>query len=108
MPSQSARERAALSRLRQMLNTPGLLRASCVKMKHACGKNYCRCAKGRHRWHISWYVSQSKSGKPRMKSVPREQLDEIRGWVARYQEARRLLAVVGDQYWDRIGKRRKK
>ena len=106
--AQSAKERAALSRLRQILNEPGLLRASCVKMKHACGKSSCRCAKGQRRWHISWYVSQSNKGKPRMKSVPKEKLEQIRGGVARYQEARQLLAVVGDQYWDRVGKQTKK
>jgi hypothetical protein len=42
-----------------------------------------------------------------MKCVPHEQLDEVRRWVSRYQEARELLAIVGDAYWDRIGKSRK-
>ena len=43
-----------------------------------------------------------------MKSVPREQLEQVRAWVARYQEARKLLAIVGDAPWDRIGKPRKR
>jgi len=42
-----------------------------------------------------------------MKCVPQEQLDQVRRWVARYQQARTLLAIVGDEYWDRIGKPRK-
>lgn len=104
---QSAKERNALSRLRQILNEPGLLRASWIKMKHPCGKSYCRCAKAKRYWHISWYVGQSKNGKQRMKCVPGEQLEEVRRWVAHYQEARRLFAMVGDEYWNRIGKNRR-
>lgn len=108
MPTISAGERMALSRLRQVIHGPGeLLRASWVKMKHPCGKSYCCCSKAKRHWHLSWYVSQSKNGKQRMKCVPREQLEEVRRWVSRYQEARELLAIVGDAYWDRIGKSRK-
>jgi len=103
---QSAEERAALSRLRQILGEPGLLRASWVKMKHPCGRSSCRCARAKRHWHLSWYVSQSKNGKPRMKCVPQEQLEEVRRWVSRYQEARLLLATIGDVYWNRIGQDR--
>jgi hypothetical protein len=100
---QSAQERTALSRLRQILGEPGLLRASWVKMKHPCGRPSCRCAKAKRHWHLSWYVSQSQKGRPRMKCVPQEQLEEVRRWVSRYQEARSLLARIGDLYWSRIG-----
>ena len=105
MPTTSMREHMALSKLRQIINGPGeLLRASWVKMQHPCGKSSCRCAKAKRHWHLSWYVSQSKNGKQRMKCVPREQLDEVRRWVSRYQAARELIAIVGDTYWDRVGK----
>jgi len=103
---QSPRERAALSRLRQILNEPGLLRASWVKMKHPCGKSSCCCRFGKEDWHLSWYISQSKKGKPRMKSVHRDQLKEVRQWVDRYHEAKKLLGVVGDAYWELVGKDR--
>jgi len=102
--SQSAKERAALSRLRQILNEPGLLRANFVKMRRPCGTQSCRCARGKRYWHVSWYVNQSKGGKLRMKCVPKEQLEQIQIWVARYQEARKLLAVAGDERWGWIGK----
>jgi hypothetical protein len=39
-----------------------------------------------------------------MKAVPAEQLEEVRHWVARYQEARELLQRIGDFYWDKVGK----
>lgn len=108
MTTTLTRERIALSKLRQIIHGPGeLLRASWVKMQHPCGKSYCRCSKAKRHWHLSWYVSQSSNGKQRMKCVPKEQLEEVRRWVSRYQEARELLATVGDVYWDRIGKSRK-
>lgn len=108
MPTTSTRERMALSKLRQIIHGPGeLLRASWVKMQHPCGKSYCRCSRAKRHWHLSWYVSQSKNGKQRMKCVPRDQVEEVRRWVSRYQEARELLAIVGDAHWDRIGKSRK-
>jgi hypothetical protein len=96
------RERAALSRLRQILNEPVLLRANCVKRKHPCGRDSCHCSSSRQHWHLSWYVSQSRKGKLRTKYVPPERVAEVRRWVACYQQARRLLMTVGDAFWDRI------
>jgi hypothetical protein len=101
--AQSARERAALSRLRQILNDAGaVLRANCVLRKHRCGKAACRCKSSRRYRHQSWYVSQSHNGKLRAKYISSERIDEIRDWVARYQEARQLLMVVGDAAWERL------
>lgn len=99
-------ERHALSRLRQLLQESGLLRASWVEMTHTCGKSYCRCAKAKRYWHQSSYVRQTSQGKPRMKSVPRAQREQVQRWVARYHEARTLLATIGDLYWERVGRTR--
>lgn len=103
-PAKTAKERAARSRLRQLLNESGLLRANLVLMKRPCGAASCRCARGKRYWHASWYISQSKDGKIRMKCVPREQLENARVWITGYRQARELLGVVGDEHWDRIGK----
>jgi hypothetical protein len=101
----TTRERAALSRLRQILNDSGFfLHATWVKMKHPCGRDSCRCGSNRRYWHLSWYVSQSRKGKPRMKSVHRKQLQQVRRWVDRYHEVKRLLTVIGDASWDRLGR----
>ena len=99
---QPERERRALSRLRQLLNAPGLLRASIIRMNKRCGKPYCWCAKAKRHWHLSWCVGQSKRGSPRMKHVPEELLPEVRLWVRRYQEARELLDEVSDENWSKI------
>mgnify|MGYP001558184189 CR=1 FL=1 len=93
-----------------MLNTPGLLRASIIRTKKRCGKPYCRCAKAKKHWHLSWYIGQSQGGHPRMKHIPPELLAEIQLWVERYQEAKKLLNAVSNENWNKIirstGKRR--
>lgn len=102
----SAKERSLLSRLRQIMSPahPALLRGSLVQMNHPCGKSYCRCAKDKAYWHLSWYVRQSVEGKARMKSIPKDQLSDVRLWVKNYQEARDLLMALGTLPWNRIGK----
>lgn len=106
----SLKGRSDISGLRQILcgRNPELLRANWIKMKHTCGRSYCRCAKAKRYWHISWYVSQSKNGKSRMKSVPEEQRKRVAEWIHQYQQARRLLQRVGDLYWDRVGSEKKR
>lgn len=104
----TAKERAARSRLRQILNQSGLLRANLVLMKRPCGGTACRCARGKRYWHASWYISQSRDGKIRMKIIPRDQLETVRAWAMDYHEARKLLGVIGDERWDRIGKAKKR
>ena len=64
----SAEERKVVSRIRWLINQPGLLRANLVRMKRKCGNKNCRCTKGK--LHESWYLYQSKDGKPRMLYVP--------------------------------------
>lgn len=106
--TQSAKELAARARLRQIFNgSEGLLRANLVPMRRYCGTATCRCARGKRHWHVSWYASQSQKGKVRMKSIPPHQLEGTRTWAEHYQEARHLLAVVGDEYWKQIGRKEK-
>lgn len=100
--AQSGKERHALSRLRQILNAPGILRASIIQMKKRCGKPYCRCAKAKRHWHLSWYMGQSQRGRPRMKYIPPELLPEVQLWVERYQEARKILDDVSNENWNKI------
>ena len=96
------RERQALSRLRQILAEPGLLRASIIRMNKRCGKPHCWCAKAKRHWHLSWCVGQSQEGKPRMKHIPAELLPEVKLWVGRYQEARKMLDEVSNENWKKI------
>lgn len=106
--SQSPKERAALSRLRQILNEPGIIRGGLVRMKNTCGKPSCRCAGNKRYRHLSWYISQSRNGRQRMKCVPKGSLEEVGAWLNRYKETRLLLEQVSDEYWRRLGWKRKR
>ena len=106
--SQSPKERAALSRLRQILNEPGIIGGSLVRMKNTCGKPTCRCPGNKRHRHISWYISQSRDGRQRMKCIPKGSLEEVGTWINRYQETRRLLEQVSDEYWRQLGWKKKR
>ncbi len=104
----SVKYKRAKSRLRQMLNSDEeMLRASWIRMAHPCGKSGCRCAKGKKYHHVNWYLSQSKDGKSRMKSVPREYVKAMKVKTDAYREARGLLAIIGDEYWNAFSNKQK-
>ena len=99
----SVEERRIISRIHWLINQPGLLRASLVRMKRKCGNKNCCCVKGK--LHESWYLYQSKNGKPRMLYVPGEWERDVIKWVERNKETRKLLDELSQIYWDKIGKR---
>ena len=101
----SERERQAISHLHQLLNEPGLLRASFVRMKRSCGRDYCRCMRSKAHRHESTYVVQRHQGKPRMKHLGSDQRASARQWIERYRRIRKLLDTVSDLYWQELKKR---
>lgn len=104
----SARFKRATSRLRQIINSGDeMLRAGWIRMTHPCGKGGCKCARDKKHWHTNWYISQSKDGKHRMKSVPREYVKAMKAKTETYKEARELLATIGDEYWHEFSKKQK-
>ncbi len=104
-PSQlSTRERAARSRLRQILQEAGLIRATWVRLRRPCGGAGCRCAKGKRFWHKAWSISQSRNGKLRRKSIPNHLREDVDRWLKDYWEARDLLDQISEQYWSRLEK----
>lgn len=105
-PNQSsARERAARSRLLQILRESGLIRATWVRHSRPCGSAVCKCAKVKRYWHKSWSISQSHKGKLRRKSIPNRLHDEVGQWLKQYWEARKLLDQVSEEYWARLKKK---
>lgn len=108
-PSQmSPKERAARSRLLQILRDSGLIRATWVRLCRPCGGAGCKCAKSKRNWHKSWSISQSRDGKLRRKSIPEPLREEVDRWLTEYWEARHLLDEISDQYWLRLGKPKKR
>jgi hypothetical protein len=103
--SHLAGERRIVSRIHWLINQPGLLRASLVRMKRKCGNKKCCCVKGK--LHKSWYLYQSRNGKPRMLYVPGEWEKDVISWVERNKETRKLLDELSRIYWDKIRKREK-
>jgi len=99
----SAQERKILSRLHWLLDKPGLLRANLVRMKRKCGNKNCRCTKGSP--HTSWYLYQSKEGKPKMLFVPGEWEKDVTEWVEKNKEIRELLDQLSTIYWEKIKNR---
>lgn len=104
----SDKERFARSRLRQILNTSGLIRASWVLLRHPCGWHNCRCARGKRYWHKTFYISQSHKGILRRKSIPKEIFGKVDNWLKHYWEARRLLDRISEEYWAYLKKFKKR
>lgn len=100
----SAQERGIVSRIRWLINKPGLLRANLIQMKRRCGNKNCRCTKGQ--LHKSWYLYQSKDGKPQMLYVPGRLEKDATEWVKKNKEIRDLLDQLSQIYWQKIKKRK--
>lgn len=93
-------ERAARSRLAQLLHDHELIGGSVVSMARRCGKKGCRCRTGEK--HVSLYLSIKLQGKRRMVYIPAELEEEVRRRVAAYREVERLTDVVSAACVDRV------
>lgn len=90
----SERERAARSRLVQLLSGQSLICGSVTVMERVCGKSYCRCVEG-HK-HVSLYLSVRVGGKRKMLYVPRELEEQVRRWVENYKEVGRRMEELSE------------
>jgi len=84
-------ERDLYSRLRQILNRPGVMRGNPVLSRRTCGKPSCGCHGGPRKGHPSLYLGISLKGKHHMVYVPPEWRDRVREWVDRYAQVREVL-----------------
>lgn len=97
--------RAQYSRLRLLLNEPGLIRGNLVEMRRQCGKKSCRCRTEPEARHRSLYLGLSLNGKHRTVYIPAEWETRVREWVARYSEVRELLEQISLGFLERLEKR---
>ncbi len=102
---QSPIERRALSRLRQILTEPGLVRGNLVEMRRRCGKKSCACASDEGARHHSLYLGISIEGRKKMVYIPAEWEDRFRAWTARYTEVRELLEQMSSEALRRLKER---
>jgi hypothetical protein len=103
MPPQ---ERQLRSRLAQLVHNAPFMRAGLTLRKVTCGKDTCRCAKGER--HLALYATCRIDGKPRQVFVPKHLEQEVRQWVANYQEILEKLDGVSEQAWEQLKERKKK
>ena len=103
-------ERAARSRLAQLLHEHEVIRGSVVSMARRCGKAGCRCERGEK--HVSLYLSVVIQGKRRMLYIPADLEQEVRARVQAYREVEQLTQAVSEACVGRVleekGLRKKK
>jgi len=102
----TARERALYSRLRGLLNEPGVLRGTLVEMRRRCGTRTCGCQREPARRHRSLYLGLRLNGKSRMIYIPPAWEGRVRQWTARYAQLREVLEQLSQAYLTRLGRRR--
>lgn len=102
----SAKERQLYSKLRQLLNQPGLLRGNLVQMRRRCGKKTCCCHDEPQARHESLYLGVSLNGKHRMIYIPSLWERAVREWTERYSEVRELLEQISLRCLERLERRK--
>jgi len=100
----SAQDRSARSRLRLLLDrADGFIHGSMIRMARRCGNPGCHCAT-KDELHVSWCLGVTEKRRSRMKHIPKNKEITVRRWVRQYQEARRLLDLMSQEAWQRLGK----
>lgn len=95
-------DRALYSKLRQLLEYPGLIVGSLVTMRRTCGKPTCHCrTETRHR-HRSLYVAVRVGRKRKLLYVPPEWETLVTDWIGRYDDVRSLLQKLSESFVRRL------
>lgn len=103
MPSRThyaSGERAARSRLAQLLHEHEVIVGSVVAMTRRCGKKGCHCEHGEK--HASLYLSTKVEGKRRMMYVPPDLEEQVRCAVGVYRESQELAQSVSEACLARV------
>lgn len=93
-------ERAARSRLAQLLHDHEFIQGSVVTMERVCGKPGCHCVDGEK--HVSLYLSVKIAGRRKMVYIPADLEEEVRRRVDAYHEVESLAAVVSGACVERV------
>jgi hypothetical protein len=96
-------ERALRSHVTRLVSRYGFLHGTLNVKERTCGKSNCKCVRGEK--HSSLYIVNRQNGELRQLFVPSARETEVRQWVERYQEVKKLLDDISDLYWEKIQKR---
>lgn len=80
------------SLLGETLSPLPMTAGSLYVMRRRCGKPQCRCTRGK--LHVSWYLSRSIEGRPKLMYVGRIVPETVETRVRRYQRYQKILARV--------------
>jgi hypothetical protein len=83
------------SRLRGFAEVGQLLAATLVETRIRCSRPGCRlCKQGRG--HPTRFVTFSRKGRTVTVYVPKDDLEEVRGWVREHKRVKRLVGEISD------------
>lgn len=97
------KERDLRSHVARLVSRYGFLHGTLNVKERTCGKSNCKCVRGEK--HSSLYIVNRQNGELRQLFVPSLRETEVRQWVERYQEVKKLLDEISDLYWEKIQKR---
>ena len=80
-------------RLKQLVPTGPLLAASLARVNKRCGQPSCSCHHGGP-LHTAHHLTFTEGGKTRTVYVPRDLLEEVRGWVQEHQRLKGLIHEI--------------
>lgn len=97
------KERDLRSHVARLVSRYGFLHGTLNVKERTCGKSNCKCVRGEK--HSSLYIVNRQDGELRQLFIPSARETEVRQWVERYQEVKKLLDDISDLYWEKIQKR---
>jgi hypothetical protein len=73
-----------------------VLRGSLMERYMTCGNPDCKCARGERHGPV-WYLSVTLDQSHRTgRTVPPEQIDQVRRWIANYHQVKERLEKISD------------
>jgi len=73
-----------------------VLRGSLVERYVTCGNSACKCSRGERHGPV-WYLSVTLGpGRTIGATIPPEQLEQVREWIANYQKVKQQLEAISE------------
>ena len=93
-------EQALRQRVKKLVHSTGLIRATLTVRERVCGKPNCKCVDGAK--HKSLYIVSRQDGVTRQLFVPKHMEGKVRQWVKNYADLQDLLEKVSEQCWRKL------